>query len=156
FDGRLTADLTYFSVKVEDRIGFGSTYVQIAGDTHSRGVEASLKYAVTNWLDIGGSYTYTKAATDAGARTIRVPRHALVVSSVVRPAEKWTEIADLRYVADTLDTDFSTWPSTDVALDDYVLFNAKVAYQLNEHMQVYLRGENLFDAKYQTVLGYNT
>lgn len=155
-DGRLTADITYFSVKVEDRIGFGTTYVQIPGNTHSRGIEASLKYAVTDWFDLGASYTYTSAADDAGIRAIRVPRHATVLTATVRPAEKWTVSADLKYAVDTLDTDFSTWPSTDVALDDYVLLNARVAYQLNDNMQFYLRGENLLNEKYQTVLGYNT
>jgi vitamin B12 transporter len=166
-DGRLVADVTYFTLKVDNRIGWidsadfvaypwGGYFGQVTGETQSRGIEASLKYAVTDWLDVGGSYTYTKAANDAGVRSIRVPRHTLVISTVVRPAEKWTLSADLRYAADTLDSDFSSGSSVDVALDDYVLFNAKVAYQLNDNMQVYLRGENLFDAKYQTVLGYNT
>jgi vitamin B12 transporter len=41
-------------------------------------------------------------------------------------------------------------------LDDYVLLNAKVAYQLTESTQIYLRGENLLNENYQTVKGYGT
>ena len=41
-------------------------------------------------------------------------------------------------------------------LDDYVLVNAKVAYQATESTEFYVRAENLLDQDYQTVRGYNT
>lgn len=34
--------------------------------------------------------------------------------------------------------------------------NAKVAYQLTDTTEVYLRGENLLNEHYQTVRGYGT
>ncbi len=41
-------------------------------------------------------------------------------------------------------------------LDDYVLVNAKVGYSPMEGMEIYVRGENLLDEKYQVVRGYGT
>lgn len=156
--GRLTADLTYFQLEVDNLIvsRFPNPYDQIAGTTRSRGIEASFSYAVNEWLDLGGSYTYTDSRDSAGVRTIRVPRHLAALSAVARPAEKWTVSADLKFVADTLDTDFAVFPSVRVALKDHVLLNAKVAYQLNDSTQIYLRGENLLDQDYQTAANYGT
>ena len=154
-DGRLTADVTYFDLKVDDLIIFNNgtfVYEQVPGTSRSRGVETSFTYAATDWLDLGGSYTYTDARSDTGIRTVRVPRHAVVVSAGVTPAEKWTVSADTKFVSDVVDVD----NGVEVPLKDYVLVNAKVAYQLSESTQVYLRGENLFDQHYQTVAGFGT
>ncbi len=147
-DGRLTTDLTYFWLEIEDLIGFTSGYVQVPGTTRSQGVEASFDYEVTNWLNLGGSYTYTDSRAASGARTGNVPRHMAVLSASVRPAEKWTVSGDVKFVADTVDATGD--------LKDYVLLNARVAYQLTESTEIYLRGENLLDQDYQTVRNYGT
>jgi vitamin B12 transporter len=123
-------------------------YNQVPGRTRSQGVEASFTYSATDWLDLGGSYTYTDSAKPDGTRNVRVPRHAIVLLANARPAEKWTVGADLKFVMDTVDVSDK--------LDDYVLFNAKVAYQLSESTEIYLRGENLLNENYQTVAGYGT
>lgn len=155
--GTLKVGATYFRLEVKDRIDWTvAGYDQVPGDTLSQGVEASFIYAVTDWLDLGGSYTYTDSRTDSDVRSLRIPRHAVVLSATARPTEKWTISADLKYIADTIDTDFNTYPAKNVSLPDYALFNAKVAYNLNEATQVYVRGENLFDQDYQTVLGYGS
>lgn len=156
-DGLLTADLTYFNLAVDNLIDyFGAGYTQIAGTTRSQGVEASLTYAAAHWLDLGGSYTYTDSRTPTGEQAARVPRHALTLFANARPAEKWTVSADLKYVSNATDLDFATWPATTAKLQDHVLVNAKVAYQLSDTTEVYVRGENLLNQRYQTVLNYGT
>lgn len=151
FDGRLKADATYFQLDIDNRIGWdnaASRFDQSGERIHSRGVELSATYAATNWLDIGGAYTYTNARTSSGLRESRVPRNMLTFTTVVRPAEKWTVSGDIKYVADTVE---SGRP-----LKDYVLVNAKLAYQVNDSTQVWLRGENLLNQSYQTSHGYGT
>ncbi len=153
---RLNLDLTYFRLEVDDLIdwvmddpvNYGGHYFQIPGTTRSQGVEASFSYAATDWLDLGGSYTYTDSRKQDDTRNVRVPRHAVVLSAEARPAEKWTLGADMKFAADVVDTTGK--------LDDYVLLNAKVAYQITESTQIYLRGENLLNENYQTVKGYGT
>src|SRR5690606_25042782 len=147
-DGRLVADVTLFALNIDNVIRYiGGGYTQTQGTAHSRGVETSLTYRMSNRLDIGASYTYTNAyAPDANGiygRDVRVPRHAFGLSVSARPWEKWTLSADARVALDTMDIG-------GFALDNYVLVNAKVAYQVNDNAQLYLRGENLLDQKYQT------
>ena len=151
-DGRLVTDLTYFMIDVDDLIEFdtaASRYRQVPGTTRSRGVEASLDFAVTDGLRLGGSYTYTDSKTEGGERMVQIPRHAIVLSAAWLPDEQWTVSGDVKFAVDTVDTG-------DVELDDYVLVNAKVAYRYNENVEVYVRGENLLDQQYQTVAGYGT
>ncbi len=158
-EGRLLADLTYFRIDVENLIIFGSGYEQIAGTTRSEGIEASFTYAARDWLDIGGSYTYTNSKSEKGERNVRIPKHAFVLSIAAKPAEKWTIGADLKYVSDTVDAAYDSVPPYSrilVPLNDYVLLNAKVAYQLTDSTEIYLRGENLLNENYQTAKGYGT
>ncbi|MFC5386934.1 TonB-dependent receptor plug domain-containing protein [Aquamicrobium segne] len=148
WNDRLVADVTYFSIDVDNLIIYGNGYEQVPGTTRSRGVETSFTYAATDWLDIGGSYTYTDSKSENGERNSRIPRHAFVLSTLAKPAEKWTIGADLKFAADIMDGNSK--------LDDYLLLNARVAYQLTDSTEVYLRGENLLNEKYQTVKGYGT
>ena len=41
-------------------------------------------------------------------------------------------------------------------LPDYAVVNVGADYQINDHAQIYGRVENLLDADYQEVYGYNT
>lgn len=153
--GMLVTDLTYFQLAVDNLIEWsGGAYNQVPGTTRSKGVEASFTYRASDWLDLGGSYTYTHSRTPTGIRSIRVPKHAFVLSATVRPAENWTVTADIRHVHDTLDTDWGI--PADVPLKNYTLLNAKVSYQMNETTELYVRGENLLNQKYQTAIGYGT
>ena len=151
-DGRLVTDLTYFMIDIDDLIEFdtaASRYRQVSGTTRSRGVEVSLDFAVTDEIRLGGSYTFTDSKTEGGERMVHVPRHAIVVSAAWQPHEQWTVSGDAKFVVDTVDTE-------GVALDDYVLVNAKLGYRYNENTEFYVRGENLLDQDYQTVAGYGT
>ena len=98
------------------------------------------------------AYTFTRANNPDGTRRPRVPRHDIVLGMFTRPADNWTTSTTVRIVEDTVDTVGGTL----VPLDDYVLVNAKVGYSPMEGMEIYVRGENLLDEKYQVVRGYGT
>jgi vitamin B12 transporter len=55
-----------------------------------------------------------------------------------------------------LDTDFSQFPAVNVTLPAYTVVNAGLNYKISDQVEVYGRVQNLFDTKYQEVLGYNT
>lgn len=154
--GRLITDATFFVLDIDDFITFEPVHpfatIQTDGTVRTRGVELSLAYAATEWLDLKGAYTYTKSTQPDGTRQVRVPKHDIGLSAVVRPAEKWEISATARIVLDTVD--FEGWGKT--PLDDYVLLNAKIAYKPNENTEFYLRAENLLDQDYQVVRDYNT
>lgn len=146
----LVADITFFQIDIDNLIAYsGPGYNQVPGVTTSRGVETSVAWTATEWLSLAGSYTYTDSHTATGARNIRIPRHAIGLSTVVQPAEKWTFSATGKVALDTVD-------SGNFQLDDYFLLNAKLAYKPTEATEVYVRVENAFDVDYQTVRGYST
>ncbi|WP_336067825.1 TonB-dependent receptor plug domain-containing protein [Nitratireductor rhodophyticola] len=149
WNGAVVADLTYFQLEIDDLIGYTTHYEHIAGTSRQRGVEASLRYAATDWLVLTGAYTYTHSVDQNDVRLTRVPRHEIGLTASVKPAEKWTISASARAAMDTVDTG-------GFKLDDYLLVNAKIAYKPTEDTELYVRAENLLDQDYQTVRGYNT
>ncbi len=157
-DGRLVSDVTYFRTEIDDLIAFsGGSFNRVPGTSRLQGVEASATWEATPSLDLTAAYTYTEALDASGARLPRVPRHAIGLTALVTPAEKWTVSATARIAVDTIEniivaTDYSSGP---VSLDDYVLVNAKVTYQATDSTEIYLRGENLLDQDYQTSRGFN-
>ncbi len=157
-DQRLLLDATYFYIAVEDQIqylpfpGTFGKYQQAPGTTRSQGVELSASYDATAWLNLGGSYTYTDVENEDGVRGLRIPKHAISLSAVVQPIEKWTVSADVKVALDTVDA----VGTGQVDLDDYVLVNAKVAYKYSENLELYARGTNLLDQNYQTAKGFDT
>jgi vitamin B12 transporter len=53
--GALKADVTYFLLDIDNLIQYTNQYVQVPGTTRQRGVEASLSYAATAWMDLTGA-----------------------------------------------------------------------------------------------------
>ena len=154
-DGRLTFGATYFVLDTENLIDYDfltDSYVQVSGTTERDGVEAYVRYAIADWADLTAAYTYTRAVDADGARRPRVPEHDVVLGLFTRPAERWNTATTVRIVKDTVDIASGAL----VPLDDYVLVNAKVGYEPIDGLEVYVRGENLLDEKYQVVRGYGT
>ncbi|WP_444666699.1 TonB-dependent receptor plug domain-containing protein [Cereibacter changlensis] len=158
--------LTLFDSTITDRIGFDANetscgsgfgcYAQVDGDTRSRGVELSGRVAVAEGWALFGNYTYTDAkTTDQGVetRSVRVPRHDLVLGLDARLTARLTGTLTVQHVADVMDT-VVTYGAPDEPLDDYTLANAALSYAVSDSADAYLRIENLFDEDYQTVRGY--
>jgi vitamin B12 transporter len=154
-DGRLSFGATYFVLDTENLIDYDfltDSYVQVSGTTERDGVESYVRYAIADWADLTAAYTYTRAVDANGARRPRVPEHDIVLGLFTRPAERWNTATTVRIVKDTVDVVNNNL----VPLDDYVLVNAKVGYEPIDGLEVYVRGENLLDEKYQVVRGYGT
>lgn len=156
-DGRLTTDLTYFQLNTENLIDYSFStysYVQVPGVTKRNGIEASATWNATEWLDLGGSYTYTHTRQPDGKPRPRIPEHDIFLTATVKPAEQWAITAAAHAVMGVTDRVGAGVGATDVKLKDYLLFDAKVAYKPTEQTEVYLRGENLLNQKYELVRGY--
>jgi len=100
-------------------------------------------------IAVTAGYTYVDTETPDGERLTHVPRHNFVVGVDIEPIDKVELNVTVKYVADTLQ-------AVDVPLDDYVLVSAKASYEFTPGWKAYVRGENLLDEEYQTVLGYGT
>ena len=61
-----------------------------------------------------------------------------------------------RFSGERRDNDFSTWPSTPVTLDGYGIVNVAGNWKITPNFQLFGRIDNLFDTKYEEILGYGT
>lgn len=150
-DGGLTLSATYFHLNTENLVEFTfpAGYTNVTGKTRRKGVEFAVKADITSHLTTTASYTYTSAREEDGDGLVRTPKHVLTVGADIRPAEKFSFNLTADIVRNTVD-------AGKARLDNYVLLNGRLAYELNEQFTVYVRGENLLDRKYQTSNGYGT
>src|SRR5262249_28089001 len=161
FAGRAVADVTYFATDFDDKITFASagggfifTEVNAPGVSPRRGVEVTGKITPVDWLTLAGSYTFTDARLADGTPEIRRPRHAASASLTVRSADgRGRMTANLVYNGTMPDTWFR-FPLTPVTLASYTIIGGIFEYDLTPWATAYVRGENVFNARYEEVFSY--
>ena len=165
--GRLDAALTAYRQRLSDEIvdlfdagTFLSTTVNRVEASRRSGVEAEIGWRLGGRLRIAASYAYLRAtepqsALAAQLREIRRPRHSgsIAMDGAVR---SFTYAASLAYVGPRSDSDFDVFPAERVRLGSYMLAGARLAYWLRPGLEVFARGSNLLDQRYQDVFGYRT
>jgi vitamin B12 transporter len=158
WNGRLTADITYFSNRVEDIIiGSGRSVENLNGESELDGVEVTLTARPLNNLDIMGAYTYTDAEDPDGNELVRRAEHIASVTVNYRFLENRANLnLGIRFNGDQVDDAFDsvTFDRTQVDLDSFTLVDINGTYQINDHLELFGRIENLFDEDYEEVLGY--
>lgn len=165
FDRMLVIDATYFNQNLTNEIstdysGSLPTPVNLSGTSKRQGVELSATLDLSNGFTATASYTYTDSTEQkltGGPRQeeVRRPKHSgSLGAAYVFAEDKARVFTDIVFSGKMLDTDFSTYQP--VTLGAYTVVNAGGSFKINERLEAYGRVENLFDEKYQEVLGYNT
>ena len=172
--GAVTAGVTWFRRRTRNQIDFTpcrpdiavcaggarpfGTYDNIAR-ARASGVEASLDIRPTDQLRINAAYSYvdaenrTPGSPDFGKVLLRRPKSSLILNADYEPSSGFSLGGTVRQVSDSIDRDAF---GQRVRLDGYVLADLRAALTLTERIELYGRVENLFDAQYETVLGYGT
>lgn len=145
------AELVYFDQEVVDAIDWSWTtalYEQEKGKSKSKGIEALVEIPVTQSINLITNYMYNDAYKQDGSRRDRRPRHvaALGLKGSFLSERLVTNI-EARGSYDSVDRG--------VELDDYEVVNVKVSYQVSEEVKLFVRGENIFNEKYEEIGGYN-
>ncbi len=161
FGGRFVADVTYFASAFEDKItlvsaggGILSTVVNIPGISPRRGVEVTAKATPVDWLTLSGAYTYTEARLADGTPEVRRPRHTASGSATVNFADgRGRTTFNVVYNGQMPDTWFR-FPLTPVTLAPYTTVGGIVSYDVTPAATVYVRMENLFNARYEEIFSY--
>jgi vitamin B12 transporter len=157
FDGRVIADLTYFSADLSNEIvGAGTSVVNQSGESQRQGIEVQLTEKPVDGLTVTASYTYTDSEDPDGSRETRRPKHAAALNAAYSFAGDRGQI-DLGLIyngrmQDEIFTGLSPYPR--VALGDYVLVNLAASYRLDERVTLFARVQNLLDTDYQDVFSY--
>ncbi|WP_343347529.1 TonB-dependent receptor [Sphingomicrobium sp. XHP0239] len=155
FDQTLTDEI----VSTFDSTTFLSGAANSEIDSRRRGIEVEGHVRLASFLTAGANYSYLDASegsvADAALDEVRRPDHraALILTG---ERDDLTIGATLAYVGARFDTDFDRFPAETLRLDPYVLADARIAYRWTDALSLSLRGRNLFDTRYQDVIGYRT
>ncbi len=155
--GKVTAGITYFRNTFEDLIDYDWVlgYVNV-GKARAEGVEVSARYQATDRLSFGATYTQQRTEDRAtGQDLLRRPGDKASLDVNYGFCEGRANVnLDVVHVGVREDLDYSTWPATRVDLERCTLVNLSGSYQASENVRLVARVENLFDKKYEEVLGY--
>lgn len=145
-------DVTYFARNVKDFISNNSTYTQsinLAGTSKIKGVEVAYNGKLTEDVTAYANYTFIRAKDSKGVELARRPKDSANVGLGYQITEQLGSNLSLSYVGKRIDT----YPHR-TKLPSYTLVNAGVNYQVSKNLNVYANLNNLFDKKYENVLGY--
>ena len=149
-DRRLTAELDLFLAEgsnlimtVPNPLPPPTVLNENTGDFSHKGFEADISYHISSKVDLTGNYSYLHMDIPK----VSSPRHQAFLGGTYRPGA-FSCFLNLQYIG-------KLYTNTDPEVtQSYTLVNAKVNYQINRNIQVFLSGENLLDTDYQAQYGY--
>jgi len=154
--GRVTVGLTWFENAFRDLVDFdfAAGYVNI-GRARTKGLELSAEARPGAGSRFSASFARLSARdTDAGTELLRRPRDKFSAEAGVRLFGRFDLAAQALWVGRRLDRDFSAYPYATVALPGYVLLGAALSTSLGPRLDLFLRVDNILDARAETVWGY--
>lgn len=150
FDGRLVVGTTWFRQRYRNLIqtNFATFTADNIGRARSEGVEAVVTARPLESLTLKAAYTYMEAVDLETERLLsRRPRNR-VTSSLEYTVASLTLAAEYLYVSKRFDA------SVKRDLSPYSLVNLRGSCDLNRHVRIYARVDNLFDRDYEDAGGY--
>lgn len=158
-DGSVVPSVTYFHNDIKNDIGYaptggGNITAENITQATTDGVEMGLTVKPCSTLTTKIDYTYLDAVNDTTQmRLIRRPRNTLQFTGTWQPITPLTLTVGGNWIRGRQDYDaFNS--SHQEAAPDYFVLRAGATYRINDHVSIWVRGENLTDANYQSVLGY--
>ena len=156
-DKRHSLDTTLFARNVDNFLSAvpvrGSTAYRTInrdGKTKIKGVEVAYNGKFTEQLSGYANYTYTyiKSENDQyGSNYVRRPKHTGNLGLAYQITEKLGSDVNVSYVGKRLD-------SGDFKMPSYTLANLGLNYKVVDYLTIYANLNNLFNKKYENVLGY--
>ncbi|HEY6049361.1 MAG TPA: TonB-dependent receptor, partial [Sphingomicrobium sp.] len=160
--GVIDASLTAYRQRLFDEIVNDATFTSVLnapGNSRRSGIEATIDWRLGDKLRVSANYAYLQATRPdsvSGRRLTetRRPKHSGSIM-LDGASGRFTYGASLAFVGTHLDNR-DTYPFARVALGSYWLADARVAYALRPGVEVFVRGANLLNQRYEDVFGYRT
>lgn len=174
--GRGSLDVTYFKADLTDEITEDFSLfpvirpINLDGASQRQGIEVAGRLAVVDGITVGAAYTWLDATDDKGKPELRRPEHQGRFDVDWRFAEGRARL-NLAAIYNGRTPDFATsvvgydtfggftfgvYSSGTIDLDSYWLLRLAGSYEIAPGLEVFGRVENLLDANYQEVFGYET
>ena len=117
------------------------------------GVESFVAWQVLTNLTARASYTWTDTEDlSTGAELVRRPEHSGSLSLDWRILPKLDATATAQFIGPRSDNDYYT--SSTAVLSAYTKLDLALRWQVQKHLEIFARVENLTDEHYQEVFGY--
>jgi Outer membrane cobalamin receptor protein len=147
-DGRINTELSFFYTKgsniIEVNVVDGKRANRNVGAFENKGVEFSADFLATDQLKFNANYSYLNMGTVyTGA-----PVHKAYVSATWTPG-RFSANLGLMGIKDLY---LST--GDNAVKSSYADLKARLAYRIADWITVFVRGENLLNRKYETMLGF--
>lgn len=161
FNKIITYGLSWFDNYYNNMIMYGSyidnnnnikTGFYNETNTHTRGIEAEINVKPVKYINFGSTYTWMQTFNVDGNPLARRPEHQVSAYINIIPLEKLKINIGLTYNGESIATIYET---ADIN-DDYFLLNANISYQINDNLEIYLKGTNLTNTEYEEIYGYGT
>ncbi|OOF51212.1 cobalamin receptor [Rodentibacter genomosp. 1] len=160
-DKHHSLDTTYFARNVDNFLSDENSVlgdyshpnraINRDGKTKINGIEIAYNSKFTDNLSSYANYTYTyiKSENDQyGLNYVRRPKHVANLGLSYQITKKFGSDANISYVGKRLD-------SGDFKMPSYTLVNLGVNYQVIPNLNIYAHLNNVFDKKYENILGYS-
>jgi vitamin B12 transporter len=162
FGQRVRTEASYFRNSFKDLIEFDfsqypATWINI-DKSRARGVELSGSAKLMHFVSVRAGYTWldTRVINDSdptqiGLPLVRRPRNSGSISLELAP-KRWTFAAGARFVGERQEGDFVFYAVN--RNPGYTFVFADASWKATKHLMPFLRVNNLLNADYQEVLGY--
>jgi len=160
WENRVIVGATYFHNDLSNVIGFNGLFKTLnLGAAETQGLEAELRAQPIADLIFTASYTYLDAEKTSsadisqlqGARLPRRPRNEIYVSVSYLWCRKLRTTAEAKFVNAREELNFGG-PNFDI--EDYSFVNIAAEYEINPHMSIFGRIDNLTNEHYAEVFGF--
>src|SRR6059036_903866 len=160
WENRVTVGLTYFHNDLSNVIGFNGLFQTLnLGAAETQGLEAELRAQPIADLLFTASYTYLEAEKTSsadisqpqGARLPRRPRNEVYISASYLWYKRLRTTAEAKFVNAREELNFGG-PNFDI--EDYSFVNFAAEYEINAHLSIFGRINNLTNEHYSEVFGF--
>ncbi|MFZ2053820.1 MAG: TonB-dependent receptor [Candidatus Aminicenantales bacterium] len=158
FKGRVQVAVTYFHNDFDNLIDFSTSegYINI-GKAETKGVE--VEFELRPWETSVFSLIYTRLeARDKthDRRLLRRPEDMLSARLAFSFLSRWTAAVSFDHIGRREDMNYSIWPTLSIALPAYSLLSAVISCEAGRNLQLFIRLDNILNARYVQVYGYGT
>jgi vitamin B12 transporter len=160
WENRVAVGLTYFHNDLSNAIGSNGLFQTLnLGAAETQGLEAELRAQPIANLVFTASYTYLDAENTSskditqlqGARLPRRPRNEVYVSASYLWWKKLRTVVEAKFVNAREELNFGG-PNFDI--EDYSFVNVAAEYEVNPHLSIFSRIDNLTNEHYSEVFGF--
>jgi vitamin B12 transporter len=160
--GPVGASLTAYRQRLHDEIVNNATFtsaLNASGHSERSGIEATMDWTLGEQLRVSANYAYLEATqpdalTGEQLTETRRPKHSGSVA-FDGSSGPLTYAASLAYVGKHIDNR-DVFPFDRLSFGSYWLADARIAYAVRPGIELFARGSNLLDQRYQDVFTYRT